>query len=73
MISARLHNYVVKAILDKLVRADAENVRFWHKADANISSFVRYERLTDIANTLLCKSTGSSSDCLFHSPFFPET
>lgn len=33
MISARLHDYVVKAILDKLVRADAENVRFWHKAD----------------------------------------
>ncbi|MCS3401477.1 hypothetical protein NYE92_01785 [Pantoea sp. B566] len=33
MISARLHDYVVKAILDKLVRADAENVRSWHKAD----------------------------------------
>ncbi|XIH26519.1 hypothetical protein C1N72_00830 [Pantoea ananatis] len=33
MISARLHDYVVKAILHKLVRADAENVRFWHTAD----------------------------------------
>ncbi|PQL05316.1 hypothetical protein CG436_20945 [Pantoea ananatis] len=33
MISARLHDYVVKDILHELVRADPESVRFWHKAD----------------------------------------
>jgi len=33
MISARLHDYVVKVILHELVHKDAENVRFWHKAD----------------------------------------
>ncbi|BBL32278.1 hypothetical protein PAFU01_37260 [Pantoea ananatis] len=48
MISARLHDYVVKAILHKLVRADAENVRFWHKADKVTKLKVRYEREADI-------------------------
>jgi hypothetical protein len=43
MISARLHDYVVKAILHKLVRADAENVRFWHKADRLTELKVRFE------------------------------
>lgn len=50
MISARLHDYVVKAILDKLVRADAENVRFWQKADRLTEHEVRYERKADQAS-----------------------
>ncbi|AVG78999.1 hypothetical protein B9Q16_23735 (plasmid) [Pantoea ananatis] len=46
MISARLHDYVVKAILHKLVRADAENVRFWHGADLCASTAVMSEKQT---------------------------
>ena len=42
MISARLHDYVVKDILHELVRADAESVRFWHKADIWNNSYVPF-------------------------------
>ena len=44
MVSALLHAYAVKSVLQGLVHADVGNVRFWHKVGWLTELKVRYER-----------------------------
>ncbi len=48
MVSALLHGYAVKSVLQGLVHADVGNVRFWHKVGWLTELKVRYEREADI-------------------------
>ncbi|AMG56268.1 hypothetical protein AL522_00765 (plasmid) [Pantoea vagans] len=36
MISAHLHGYAVRALIERLMHADVGNVRFWHGADIQL-------------------------------------
>ncbi|PYG49362.1 hypothetical protein DEU53_104322 [Pantoea sp. AG1095] len=44
MVSALLHGYAVKSLLQGLAHADVENVRCWHEADARRRSAMSEKR-----------------------------